>query len=197
MTSRNTNPTRRMIGGRIGIAATLLVTVLVGSDGQVRGEDEQSPGDPSGSLIGRPQPAAAKIGDLAWIQGHWASKFGPNELHEIWSPPGGGCMMASFRWIKEGQVWMYELLTMVEQDETIVLRFKHFSRELHGWEEKDEALTLVLVKLEENLAVFENPGGKPSRMAFHKESDTRLTVRVGGNEQDESSGLVIKYQQAK
>ncbi len=75
-------------------------------------------------------PVSAKIADLAWLQGHWTTKFGANELHEIWSPPSANCMMASFCWIKEGRVWMYELLTIAEVDSHIVLRFKHFSHEM-------------------------------------------------------------------
>ena len=190
MTGRRLSPRRPTLGRRTLVGCTLLVTGVVGSARWVRGEDEQT-------STKRP-PISAKIADLAWIQGHWATKFGENELHEIWSPPGGECMMASFRWIKGGKVWMYELLTIAEDGDTIVFRFKHFSRELHGWEEKDEALTLLLVELGENLAVFESPGdGKLSRMVFRQESPTELTVRVGGDGEGGAGGLELKYKKER
>ncbi len=186
MTGRHLSARCWTLGRRTLVGCTLLVTGLVGPAGWVRGNDEQT--------STKKPPISAKITDLAWIQGHWGTKFGPNELHEIWSPPGGECMMASFRWIKGGKVWMYELLTIAEDGDGIVFRFKHFSRELHGWEEKDEVLTLVLVELNENLAVFESPGdGKPSRMVFRKESPTQLTVRVGGDGEGGAGVLELKY----
>jgi len=145
-----------------------------------------------------PVPVEAEIGDLAWIQGHWTTKFDENELHEIWSPPHADCMMASFCWIKKGHVWMYELMTMAEEGGHVVLRFKHFSREMKGWEDKDEALTFALVELGDGLAAFRNTGdGGPTWLVFHKESATRMTVRVGSRSDDDGEGFELKYERAK
>ena len=175
---------------RSGFAFAVVVAVVLGSAPWVRAaEEEASPKTP---------PVTAKLTDLAWIQGHWTSKFGENELHEIWSPPSADCMMASFCWIKGDSVWMYELLTMAEEDGTIVFRFKHFSRELHGWEEKDEALTLVLVELSENLAAFKNTtDGGPTWMVFRRKSPTLLTVHVGSKKEGGEDGFEIKYEKVK
>jgi hypothetical protein len=140
----------------------------------------------------------AKIADLAWIQGHWTTNIGADELHEIWSPPQADCMMASFCWIKDGSVWMYELLTIAEEGKGLVLRFKHFSRELHGWEEKDKAITLELVELTDKLAAFKNTREDgPTWMVFRKESPTQLTVRVGGEKEGGESDLEIRYELSK
>ncbi len=175
---------------RSGFAAVVVVAVVLGSAPWGRAGEEDAPPKTS--------PVSAKLTDLAWIQGHWTTKFGPNELHEIWSPPNADCMMASFCWIKNGSIWMYELLTMREDDDTIVLRFKHFSRDLHGWEEKDEALTLVLVELSESLAAFKNTGdGGPTWMVFRRESPTQLTVRVGSKREGGEDGFELKYDRVK
>lgn len=175
---------------RSGFVAAVVVAVVLGLAPWGRaGEEEASP---------KTSPVSAKLTDLAWFQGHWTTKFGPNELHEIWSPPSADCMMASFCWIKNGSIWMYELLTMRQDDNTIVLRFKHFSRDLHGWEEKDEALTLVLVELSENLAAFKNTtDGGPTWMVFRRESPTRMTVRVGSEREGGEDTFEIKYDRVK
>ncbi len=170
------------------VAATLPIAGLFGLAAWARAGDEHTPA--------RKQPIRAKISDLDWLEGHWSTSFDGNELHEIWSPPVRDCMMASFCWIKKGNVWMYELFSIAEENDGLVLRFKHFSRELHGWEEKDEALTLTLVSLEEHVATFENSvGGSPGRMVFRKESPTRLTVKVGGDKA--GGGFEVKYEKEK
>lgn len=170
------------------VLATLPIVGLLGLSAWARAGDEHS--------AAKEQPIRAKITDLDWLEGHWTTSFDGNELHEIWSPPVRDCMMASFCWIKKGNVWMYELFSIAEENDGLVLRFKHFSRELHGWEEKDEALTLVLVGLEENVATFENSvGGSPGRIVFRKESPTRLTVQVGGVKAD--GGFEVKYEKEK
>lgn len=195
---RVTNPCRRRaatVASQLVVGIALLAVIGIGSAPWVRAADKPTP---------KEEPLQAKIGDLAWIEGHWASKFGPNELDEIWSHPAGECMMASFRWIKNGKIWMYELMTMAEEDTGIALRFKHFSRALHGWEEKDEAITLMLVELDNaagngsKLAAFQNPGdGGPTWLVFHRESPTRMTVRVGSSRDGGADGLEIKYEKKR
>ncbi len=124
-------------------------------------------------------PVRAKISELAWMQGHWRTEFGENVLEEIWSPPAGDSMMSAFAWIKGGKLWMNELLTIVAGDDAVTFRFKHFGREMVGWEEKDEALTFTLVELSGQRAVFENPErDNPRRMTYHRTSARDLLVRV-------------------
>ncbi len=186
MTRRHLLPLHRTTKTcRTLVAAALPVVAFVGFAGWARATNEQA--------TPKKPPIPAKITDLAWLEGHWTTSFEENELHAIWGPPVRDCVMASFCWLKDGKSWMYELLTIAEEGDTIVFRFKHFTRELHGWEEKDKALTLVLVKLDENLAEFENPGdGTPGRMVYRKETPTRLTVRVDGVKT--GSGFEVRYE---
>lgn len=187
MTSRCTAPRRRTVSLLWTVVVALLLLCFVGPMRWVLG---------SQALAQAKQPLVrAKIADVSWIQGRWGTQFGDNELEEIWSPPAGDCMMASFRWLKGDKIWMYELLTMVEEESTLVLRFKHFSPELHGWEEKDEALTLTLAALDSDFAAFRNTGDDgPKWMIFHKESPKRLTIRVGKKREKNQEDLEIKYE---
>lgn len=44
-----------------------------------------------------------------------------------------------FKLVWEGKVALYELLTIVAKDDSLVLRLKHLDGSLKGWEEKDES----------------------------------------------------------
>jgi len=64
-------------------------------------------------------------------------------------------MQAAVKFSKNAQVKFYELITLSEYKNSLVLRLKHFSHELQGWEEKDEMMTFNLVKLTQNAAYFD------------------------------------------
>lgn len=97
----------------------------------------------------------AKINDIAWLTGYWQGEIWGGQSEEVWSHPLAGSMMASFKYASEDKVKFYELITIVEQDDSLVLRLKHFSGGLKGWEEKDQFMEFKLVKLAENSAYFD------------------------------------------
>lgn len=70
---------------------------------------------------------------------------------------------------------MCEMLTIVTEGENIVLRVKHFDRSLVGWEEKDMAITMPLVKQSSDESIFET-----KEPAGAKTQSVRLTYRKAG-----------------
>ena len=130
----------------------------------------------------KPKPertyAKAKITDLSWMQGRWVGKINDDPVEEVWGPPAGDGMVGMFRWTKSNQTWMCELLTIIQEEGTLVFRFKHFDRQMVGWEEKDKALTFKLLRHEPNEAVFDQIGGNvPWRYIYRKTAADALTVR--------------------
>ncbi len=97
----------------------------------------------------------ATLNDISWIQGHWKGHAFGVETEEIWSPPLGGSMMCVFRLVAENKVVFYEIETITEENNTIILRLKHFGLDLKGWEEKDETVDFHLVKVTEDKVYFE------------------------------------------
>lgn len=97
----------------------------------------------------------ATLNDIVWIQGHWKGHAFGGETEEIWSPPLGGSMMCVFRLVAENKVVFYEIETITEENNTIILRLKHFGSDLKGWEEKDETVDFRLVKVTEDKVYFE------------------------------------------
>lgn len=97
----------------------------------------------------------ARVTDFAWLEGHWQAEALGGTANEIWSAPAGGTMVGMFRLIKDGEAGFYEIFTLTEENETVLLRLKHFNADLTGWEEKDETVDFPLVTLEEDQAFFE------------------------------------------
>jgi hypothetical protein len=98
--------------------------------------------------------AKAALTDFLWLVGKWDGTGLGGETQEMWSPPAGGAMMGMFRQLKAGQLVFYEFLTLVERDESVVLRLKHFHPDLTGWEEKAQVLEFPLVSLTATQATF-------------------------------------------
>lgn len=88
----------------------------------------------------------AKLSDLEWLAGHWQGEAFGGITEELWSPPLGGSMMGSFKLVANNQVSFYELMSITEENNSLLMRIKHFDWELKGWEEKDETIDFKLVE---------------------------------------------------
>ena len=75
----------------------------------------------------------ASIEDISWVAGHWRGEALGGITEEIWSPPLGGSMMGSFKLVVNDEVNFYELETISEENESLLLKIKHFDAALTGW----------------------------------------------------------------
>jgi hypothetical protein len=91
---------------------------------------------------------------LAWMAGAWVGNHGTEKIEEHWSHPANKTMMGMFRWLRGDEVWFYELLVIEPEEDSLVMRIKHFYPGLKGWEEKDASIDFVLVSLKETEAAF-------------------------------------------
>jgi hypothetical protein len=98
----------------------------------------------------------AQLENVKWLAGHWRGEAFGGITEEIWSPPLGGSMMCVFRSIKDNKVSFYELCTIVEENNTLLLRIKHFQPDLKGWEDKDVTVDFPLVKVTDNRLYFDD-----------------------------------------
>jgi hypothetical protein len=60
------------------------------------------------------------LANFAWIAGTWTGTGLGGISEEMWMPAAGGAMLGSFRVLKDGAVAFYELLTLLERDNTVV-----------------------------------------------------------------------------
>jgi len=125
------------------------------------------------STATEPISAADKLAAIAWAQGSWKTSVDGDYLDEFWSPPQADSMIGMFRWSKKDRLWMSEMLSIVTEGETIVLRVKHFDRAMVGWEERDKPITLPLIRQTADESVFETDD---------KAHLVRLTYRKTGSD---------------
>jgi ketosteroid isomerase-like protein len=96
----------------------------------------------------------AKLDDLRWLAGRWAGEGFGGWLEEIWSPPMGGQMLATFRMMMDGKPVFSEICQLTEENGSLVYKVKHFNPDLTGWEEKAEYVTFNLVKIGHKAVYF-------------------------------------------
>ena len=128
----------------------------------------------------------ATLSDVDWIQGHWKGEALGGQVEEIWSPPLGESMMGSFKLVQNGKVKFYEIITISEMDQTLIMRLKHFDSELKGWEEKDETVDFKLVQLTPEKVFFDG-------LTFERISENEINVYVRFDSEGKSSEGKFNY----
>ena len=112
---------------------------------------------------GAPRPAA-RVSDLSWLTGRWVGEGLGGTIDEVWSEPAGGTMVGYFRLVKDGKPVFYELMTLLEAENSVEMRLKHANPDMTGWEEKAAFVTFRLVKHDATGAYF-------SGLTFRRVSD--------------------------
>lgn len=129
----------------------------------------------------------ATLQELAWIQGHWKGTAFGGSTEEIWSPPLHGSMMGVFKASTQKGVSFYEIMTIIEIEETVLFRLKHFDKNLRGWEAKDETVDFRLVKLEKGKAYFDD-------FTFEYVNDNEINMYVVVDNKGNQSEIKFNYQ---
>ena len=122
------------------------------------------------TLEGKESPSAS-LKEVAWIAGHWKGEALGGITEEVWTAPLGKSMMGSFKLVVENVVQFYELCTITEENNSLLLRIKHFNKDLKGWEEKDTSIEFPLVKIEKNKVFFDG-------LTFEKIAKNELNIYV-------------------
>lgn len=145
------------------------------------------------------EPSAAGPGgvqDLAWIAGSWTGSMVADTVEETWLAPAGGAMVGVFRWLKDDEVFLYELMSLEETGEGVVLKIKHFGPDLVGWEEKGDAVEFDLVEAGEGRAVFaeRGDGEERTRLVYRRVGERGLTVAFEETRDGEPVVLLFRYE---
>ncbi|MGE0128387.1 MAG: DUF6265 family protein [Blastocatellales bacterium] len=111
----------------------------------------------------------ATIADIAWLAGAWTGVGLGGISEEMWSAPRGGAMLGTYRLIKDDKPVFYELITVVEEQGSLVFRLKHFNPDMTGWEEKDKTVDFPLVAKEKGVIHFRG-------LSFRQEGEDAMTI---------------------
>jgi hypothetical protein len=128
-------------------------------------------------LAGGSASPPATITDMAWFAGHWTGEGLGGQVEEIWSPAQAGAMMGMFRLLLDGKTAFYELMTLVEENGSLVLRVKHFNPDLTGWEDKGESVAFALVAVDGDRYLFDG-------LTIHRQRDDTITIYVAISSKD-------------
>ncbi|MCO6477744.1 MAG: hypothetical protein J5I94_14025 [Phaeodactylibacter sp.] len=129
----------------------------------------------------------ASLADMGWIEGHWMGEAFGGITEEVWTPPLGGSMMCAFKLVVNDQVKFYELVTIAEENGSLILRLKHFHPGLEGWEEKDDVVEFKLVKVAEGKVYFDG-------FTFERVSEEEMNIYVVIQRGEEKAETKFNYQ---
>ena len=132
----------------------------------------------------------ANLTAISWLAGHWRGEAFGGITEETWTPPLGGSMMCAFKVVTNNKVSFYELETITEENNTLILKLKHFHANLKGWEEKDETVDFRLVKVTENKVYFDG-------FTIEKISDTEINEYVVIEDGGQRSEVKFNYKKDK
>jgi hypothetical protein len=133
------------------------------------------------------------VSDLERLTGHWRGTTKDGIVEEYWLPEVDGNKACVFRWMRGGDIYIYEIAAMVERGGDLHMLLRHFDRDFTAWEEKDKPRDLVITKLTPTKIVFvntENPDGG------YMQYDTSLqnTLHFSDHEPDGSVSFELVFQ---
>lgn len=118
--------------------------------------------------LGDQQQPSAVLQDVAWLVGSWKGEAFGSEFEEVWNPASAGTMVGMFKlYDEEKGVSFYELMLLIEENDSLSLLVKHFSADFTAWEEKKDFVTFKLVKLEDQAVHF-------SGLSFYKDGPEKI-----------------------
>jgi len=119
-------------------------------------------------------PLLVNVEDLAWFAGHWIGKVADDDVEEVWTQPSNGSLLGMFRWFRDGEIRVIEIITIANFEGNTCMKFKHLDANLTSWEAKDETTDFVLVEAIPNRSTFLE-ASKEQWLIYERNGD-KLTV---------------------
>jgi hypothetical protein len=116
-------------------------------------------------------PPTATLADASLLVGSWTGSGFGGTLEEVWNPPSAGSMVGLFKLMHDGEVTLYEILLLTEEEGTLNMKVKQFNPNFSAWEEKQEHITFRFVKAEEDALHF-------SGISFYRISDDEMHAYI-------------------
>ena len=140
--------------------------------------------------LGDSKSPKANLSQVAWVAGHWKGEAFGGITEEVWTAPLGDSMMGSFKLVVNNKTEFYEICQMIQENETIMFRLKHFDGKLKGWEEKNETQNFPLVKMEKDAVYFDN-------FTIKRISEDHIIFYVVVDNDGKSEEVEFKYYRVK
>jgi hypothetical protein len=113
------------------------------------------------------QERDSALKSLSFLSGRWVSEAPDQMQEELWTPVTGDSITGSFRILKQGSPVFYEFWVVEVNDNRPVLKMKHFSVGLVGWEDKTSSTQMPLITAARDDATFAASDGSVS-LHYHR-----------------------------
>ena len=110
---------------------------------------------------------SATLEDVAWLTGSWAGEAFGGTFEQVWNPASAGSMVGLFKLMNGGEVNFYEILLLVEEEGSLSLKVKHFTRDFTAWEDKEDYTRFRFIKADEDAVHF-------SGISFYRIGDDEM-----------------------
>lgn len=132
------------------------------------------------------------VKNLDFLTGYWSGQAGNDSIEEIWLPETCSTMVCVFRWIKDREIYIYELVTLVERDGEIHMLLRHFDKGLTAWEEKDNPRNFVVTELSQTEVVFID-SQKPDAGFLRYDTSKKDTLEFFDHEPDGKVNFSLSF----
>ncbi len=146
-------------------------------------------------------PAAAEtpysLADLAFLEGHW--RGGEDFVfEETWNGAEGGVMTGMARGVSSGELKVLEYIVVTEEEDALVMRFKHFNGDYSTWED-DGPVTLMLTDAKENDVIFsaDPPSETVKSIRYFMADKDTLQADIVLIEDGEEGGFTLVFERAE
>ncbi|MEJ2128422.1 MAG: DUF6265 family protein [Woeseiaceae bacterium] len=134
---------------------------------------------------------AATLDDVSLLVGNWSGDAFGQTFEEHWNPPSGGSMIGFFKLMNGDEVSFYELLLLVEEEDSLSLKVRHFNPDFTAWEEKQDYVNFRYIMSDDNAVHF-------SGISFYRVDDDNMIAYIVFRNGDEirEEKLVYRRKQA-
>jgi hypothetical protein len=135
------------------------------------------------AIAGFAQSKAYSLEKFGFMAGCWESAGGKDRtMSEQWMKPAGGMMMGMGRTTSGGKAVDYEFMRIEQRGEDVFFIAQPKANATET--------PFKLIRLDENSAVFENPGHDfPQRVMYRLTKEGSLAARIEGTVQGKAKGI--------
>lgn len=146
------------------------------------------------TLTGALAEEAPSLSDLAFLEGSWRGGGDDFAFEEIWTAPAAGVMTGMARGYAEDELRVLEYIIVAEDEDGVVMRFKHYNADFTTWEENGP-VTLQLTAVSENDVTFtaEPPSETVKSIRYWTPAEDTLRVDVVLVENGEQGGFSLTF----
>jgi hypothetical protein len=133
-----------------------------------------------------PARAEENLDQLAWLVGSWHGVGLGGQMEENWTAAAAGTMLGTFRLVVEDKIRVIEYVLITQEEQRVVMRFKHFRDDYTTWEE-NSPLEFTLISISDRQAVFHSEVAEqnaPRRISYRLTDDDKLSAEVVGSDDE-------------